>query len=54
MITIVQLADGCYKVTIDFSVGGFSVHKEYTFALTESNAEPKADGEKMQFELKLM
>ena len=47
MLTIVQLQDGCYKVTIDYSVGGLTVHQEWTFRPAESNAEPNPNGERV-------
>lgn len=45
MLQIVQLQDGCYRVTLDYSVDGFSIHREWTFKVTESDALPALDGE---------
>lgn len=45
MLTMVQLEDGCYKVTVDYSCDGFSMHREWIFRETESDAQPMADGE---------
>ena len=52
MLELVQLTDGCYKVTIDYSCDGFAMHREYTFRATESNAEPCENGEviRLRFE----
>lgn len=53
MLTIVQLEDGCYRVTVDFQPNEHThVLKFWTFAVTESNAEPMADGDKIQLEFK--
>lgn len=45
MVTLVQLTDGCYKLTIDVILEGLKIHREYTFAKTETQAEPLKDGE---------
>lgn len=53
MLQIVQLQDGCYKVILDYSVEGvFTVHREWTFAEAESDAEPLENGENIRVELK--
>ena len=53
MLTLVQLEDGCYKLVIDVSGKAFSLHREYTFMETESDAVPKANGDKIRLEVKL-
>lgn len=45
MLQMVQLQDGCYRVTLDYSVDGFSIHREWVFKETESDALPAEDGE---------
>ena len=52
MLQLVQLTDGCYKVTIDYSRGGFAMHREYTFKAATSDAEPCDNGEviRLRFE----
>ena len=45
MLQMVQLQDGCYRVTLDYSVDGIAIHKEWTFAVIESDAEPLENGE---------
>lgn len=52
MLTIVQLMDGCYKVTIDYSYDGFAMHKEYIFAEAESTADPDPSGECIRLSFK--
>ena len=52
MLQIVQLQDGCYKVVIDYSVDGITIHKEYTFALCESDSPVDETGDKILLELK--
>ena len=52
MLQIVQLQDGCYKVSIDYSADDFAIHKEYTFKPCESNADPMDNGEKIRLEFK--
>lgn len=47
MLTLVQLADGCYKLVIEYSGEGYSFHREYTFTPAESDAEPAEGGEKI-------
>ena len=47
MLQIVQLQDGCYKVTVDYSVDGFAMHVEYIFKPCESDASVNPDGEKI-------
>ena len=51
MLTLVQLADGCYKLVIEFSTDGFRLHREFIFAETEFNAEPLDGGDRYCFEL---
>lgn len=52
MLELVQLTDGCYKVTIDYSCDGFAMHREYTFKTATSDAEPCDNGEviRLRFE----
>ena len=50
MLQIIQLQDGCYHVTVDYSVDGFTIHREWIFAVTESDAEPMVDGEQIVLE----
>ena len=52
MLQIVQLTDGCYKVTIDYSCDGFAMHREYIFKAATSDAEPCENGEviRLRFE----
>ena len=52
MLTIVQLRDGCYKVTIDYTFGdSVRIYREYIFRLAESDAEPDEDGERIIIDL---
>lgn len=51
MLTIVQLTDGCYRVTVDYSVDGFTMHREYVFTLATSSAEPDPSGECIRLKL---
>lgn len=39
MFHMVQLEDGCYRVSVDFSIKSTHVHYEWTFRETESEAE---------------
>lgn len=50
MLQIIQLADGNYRVIVDYSVDGLTIHKEWVFAVTESDAEPS--GERITLEFK--
>ena len=52
MLELVQLTDGCYKVTIDYSCDGFAMHREYTFKAATSDSEPCDNGEviRLRFE----
>ena len=52
MLQIMQLEDGCYKVIVDYSMDGFSIHKEWIFAVAESDAEPLEGGELIILEFK--
>ena len=53
MLTLVQLQDGCYKVIVDYSVDGlFAVHREYTFAVAESDSPVASSGEKIMLKFK--
>lgn len=52
MLQIVQLQDGCHRVTLDYSVDGFAMHLEYIFRVAESDAEPLEGGERIVLELK--
>lgn len=52
MLQIVQLQDGCYKVIIDYSVDGFTVHREWIFAVTKSDAQPLEGGDCIILEFK--
>ncbi len=45
MLQIMQLEDGCFKVIVDYATHGFRIHREWIFAVTESDAEPSEDGE---------
>lgn len=47
MFTLVQLMDGCYRVTVDFVRDGIAVHYEWIFAVTTSDAEPDPAGERI-------
>lgn len=51
MLQIVQLQDGCYRVTVDYSVDGITIHREWTFAVAESDAEPLEGGELIRLAL---
>lgn len=50
MFRMVQLEDGCYFVTVDYSCAGVSLHREWTFRRAESNAKPLDGGEYIQLE----
>lgn len=52
MLQLVQLTDGCYKVTVDYSRDGFAMHREYIFKVATSDAEPCENGEviRLRFE----
>ena len=52
MLEMVQLEDGCYRVTVDYSREGFAIHKEWIFKETESEAKPVEGGEliRLKFE----
>lgn len=52
MLEIVQLQDGCYRVTVDYSGDGYSVHREWIFAVTDSDAEPLENGENIRIAFK--
>ena len=53
MLQIVQLQDGCYKVTVDYSNDeGFAIHREWIFTETDSNAQPMKGGERIELEFK--
>lgn len=52
MLTIVQLADGCYKVTVEFKTDNVHIVRNWIFAETESNAEPVNGGEVIRLEFK--
>lgn len=45
MLQMIQLQDGCYRVIVDYTMDGITIHKEWTFAITESDAEPLEGGE---------
>ena len=47
MLTIIQLEDGCYKITLSISGGKNSIHWEKTMREEKSNAMPKEGGEKI-------
>lgn len=47
MLTLVQLADGKYRLTLDYSQDGSAIHAEWIFAVTESDAEPAEHGYKL-------
>lgn len=51
MLTIVQLEDGCYKVTVDISIPGCTMHREWVFRTAESDALPLDGGERLVFTL---
>ena len=52
MLTIVQLSDGCYRVTVDYQAENVHILKVWTFAVAESDAEPAAEGETIRLEFK--
>ena len=52
MLQMVQLQDGCYRVTVDYTRDGVTIHKEWIFAVTESDAEPLDGGEQIILEIK--
>ena len=52
MLQMVQLQDGCYRVTVDYEGQDFSLHKEWIFAVTESDADPMENGERITLEFK--
>ena len=39
MVKLEQLKDGCYRLTLDVHTEGLMIHKEWTFAPAESDAE---------------
>ena len=39
MIKLEQLTDGCYRLTLDVHTDGLMIHKAWTFAPAESDAE---------------
>lgn len=46
MLTIVQLKDGCYRVTVEYTTpDGHQFRREWTFAVTTSDAEADEDGD---------
>ena len=49
MLTIIQLEDGCYKITLSISSSGGrnSIHWEKTMREVKSDAMPKEGGEKI-------
>ena len=49
MLHIVQLEDGCYKVTVNHKLNGTKVHYEWTFKKTESEAKPSETGMQIHF-----
>lgn len=54
MFTLVQLSDGCYKLTVDvLYAGSVIMHREYTFKEVTSDAEPMPNGEFMTLQLDL-
>jgi len=52
MLQIVQLQDGCYRVIVDYECDGFAIHKEWIFAVAESDADPMMDGERITLEFR--
>lgn len=50
MLQIVQLQDGCYRVVLDFISDGLTIHREWTFRVTESDAEPLEGGDQITLE----
>ena len=53
MLQIVQLQDGCYRVTLDVVIGNNEIHRTWTFAVTESTAEPDPTGEYLILPIKV-
>ncbi len=48
MLKIVQLTDGCYKVTIEYSApDGLRYFREWTFVEAESDADEDESGERI-------
>lgn len=46
MLRIAQLTDGCYKVTLEYTVdGSFKIIREWIFAVTDSDADEDENGE---------
>lgn len=53
MLQIIQLEDGCYRVTVDYTApNGFTIHKVWTFSVTNSDAKPLESGEVIILEFK--
>ena len=48
MLRMIQLEDGCYHVTVDYSCEGFCIHREWIFTETESDAKPLEGGDMIQ------
>lgn len=44
MLLIEQLEDGCYHITLEYSVDGFGFRYEWTFRECESEAQPDKNG----------
>lgn len=44
MLLIEQLEDGCYHITLEYSVDGFGFRYEWTFRECESDAQPAENG----------
>lgn len=45
MLRIMRLKDGCYRVTLEYTDGNVEVTREWTFKVTESDAEVDESGE---------
>ena len=50
MLTLVQLEDGCYLLTLDVRIGGVMLHRRWVFALAESDAKPIEGGETIRLQ----
>ena len=51
LLQIVQLQDGCYRVILEYTGEGFVLHREWTFQIAASDAEPLENGENIEIRL---
>lgn len=52
MLELVQLQDGCYRLTLDYEVEGYKAHITFEFQKVESDSEPLEGGERIVINLK--